>query len=259
VRQIVIPRRVGDARCGSARRGALLRGRPSRDASRQAVAPRTSRRALDGITFVAADFIEPGLAAALAAAGHDSSQPTQFLCEGVLRYLPEHWVHELLRVSAQLAALGSELAVSISTRDSDPRAGEDERRRALAEQGEPVLTVPERDVARQWVADAGWTVLSVSDGTDADPPSPHRLLVRAGGAMTSDPEERDDTLRSADRRTRSVSQLAVDVRLPIAATGSTRGRRERARRERHARRHVHGQRQVGDLRARGALARRDDW
>ena len=69
---------------------------------------------LDGITFVAADFTEPGLAAALAAAGHDPSQPTQFLCEGVLRYLPEHWVHELLRVSAQLATPGSELAVSIS-------------------------------------------------------------------------------------------------------------------------------------------------
>ena len=42
-----------------------------------------------------------------------------------------------------------------------------------------MLTVPPRDVALQWVADAGWTVLTVSDGTDADPPSPHRLLVRA--------------------------------------------------------------------------------
>jgi methyltransferase (TIGR00027 family) len=134
---------------------------------------------LDGITFVAADFTEPGLATALAAAGHDPSQSSQFLCEGVLRYLPEHWVHELLRVSAQLAMPGSELAVSISTRATEPRAGEDERRRALAEQGEPVLTVPERDLALEWVADAGWTVLNVSDGTDADPPSPYRLLVRA--------------------------------------------------------------------------------
>ncbi len=136
---------------------------------------------VDGITFVAADFTEPGLAA-LGAAGHDPAQPTQFLCEGVLRYLPEHWFHELLRVPAQLATSGSELAVSISTRDGDPRSGDDERRRALAEQGEPVLTVPPRDVALQWVADAGWTVLSTSDGADADPPSPHRLLVRAARA-----------------------------------------------------------------------------
>jgi methyltransferase (TIGR00027 family) len=135
---------------------------------------------LDGITFVAADFTEPGLAGALAAAGHDPSQRSQFLCEGVLRYLPEHWVHELLRVAAQLATPASELAVSISTRGGEPRAGDDERRRALAEQGEPVLTVPERDIALRWVADAGWTVLSVSDGTEADPPSPYRLLVRAG-------------------------------------------------------------------------------
>ena len=134
---------------------------------------------LDGITFVAADFTEAGLAAALAAAGHDPAQSTQFLCEGVLRYLPEEWFHELLRVPAQLAAPGSELAVSTSTQDGNSRSGEEERRRALAQQGEPVLTVPPRDVALQWVADAGWTVLTVSDGTDADPPSPHRLLVRA--------------------------------------------------------------------------------
>jgi methyltransferase (TIGR00027 family) len=134
---------------------------------------------LDGITFVAADFTEPVLAAALAAAGLEPSQPTQFLCEGVLRYLPERWFHELLRVPAELATVGSELAVSISTHDRDVARNDEERRRALAEQGEPVLTVPERDVALQWVADAGWTVLDVTDGADADPPSPHRLLVRA--------------------------------------------------------------------------------
>lgn len=137
---------------------------------------------LDGITFVPADFTEPGLADALAAAGHERPLPTQFLCEGVLRYLPEHWFQELLRVPAQLATPGSELAVSISTRAAEPRTGEDERRRALADQGEPVLTVPPRDIALQWVTDAGWTVLGVSDGTDADPPSPHRLLVRAARA-----------------------------------------------------------------------------
>src|SRR5262249_21227801 len=33
---------------------------------------------LDGITFVAADFTEPGLAEALATAGHDPSRPTLF-------------------------------------------------------------------------------------------------------------------------------------------------------------------------------------
>jgi methyltransferase (TIGR00027 family) len=136
--------------------------------------------ATTGIAFVRADFTEPGLADLLTAAGLDRSQPTQFLCEGVLRYLPEEWFHELLRVPAELAAAGSELAVSIATREHELRPGEVERRQALAEQGEPVLTVPEREVALQWVADAGWTVVSVSDGSDADPPSPHRLLVRAG-------------------------------------------------------------------------------
>jgi methyltransferase (TIGR00027 family) len=135
---------------------------------------------LDGITFVAADFTEPGLDAALARAGHDASEPTQFLCEGLLRYLPEQSFRDLLRTTATVAAPGSELAASISTRPpGDPGPDEDEqaRRDALATAGEAVLTVPPTATALQWLDDAGWSVV---DAGDVSGVTTHgRLLVRA--------------------------------------------------------------------------------
>jgi len=139
---------------------------------------------VDDVTFVAADFTEPGLGDALAAAGHDRRQRSLFVLEGVLRYLPERWYRELLRTLATGAALGSELAVSISTRDPDDDATEAaarrERERLLEASGEPVLTVPESTVALAWVADAGWSVRRVADVADAAPGLRRgRLLVRA--------------------------------------------------------------------------------
>lgn len=135
---------------------------------------------VDDIAFVTADFTKPGLADALDAAGHDPQQRTQFLCEGVLRYLPEEWVRELLRVTAARGAPGSDLAVSISTRDREATEGERAREQALAESGEPVLTVPPAGVALEWLAAAGWTVASIEDTADHAPVSRRgRLLVHA--------------------------------------------------------------------------------
>lgn len=121
--------------------------------------------ATDDITFVAADFIEDDVDAALEAGGHRPDRPTTFLLEGVLRYLPETAIRRLLATIAGRAAAGSELAVSISTRDpgdEDPNA---ERRlareRQLADEGEAVLTVPPRKVALGWLSEAGWTMESL--------------------------------------------------------------------------------------------------
>ncbi len=66
----------------------------------------TVRASTEGIAFVAADFTEPGLGAALASAGHDAGASTQYVCEGVLRYLPEEWLIELLRVMAERTVPG---------------------------------------------------------------------------------------------------------------------------------------------------------
>jgi len=135
---------------------------------------------LDGITFVTADFTEPGLPDALAAAGHDARQRSMFICEGVLRYLPEDAFRGLLRTAAERAAPASELAASISTRDNAPSEREQEREAALAASGEPVLTVPPAAVALEWVSAAGWTVESVDDANATESQTRRgRLLVRA--------------------------------------------------------------------------------
>jgi methyltransferase (TIGR00027 family) len=139
---------------------------------------------LEGITFVAADFTEPRLAERLTAAGHDPAQPSLFTCEGVLLYLPEAWFRELLRVAHAQSSGGSELAASISTfvapADDAERIRREQREAALAQSGEPVLTVPSRDDALQWVTEAGWRDVRVEPATEpAAEASSGRLLVSA--------------------------------------------------------------------------------
>lgn len=136
----------------------------------------------DGITFAAADFTEPGLDTALDAAGYDRHAAALFTCEGVLRYLPEQWFRALLRTTAEVSAPESTFVASISTREADVELPEHEtaRQQALEASGEPVLTVPPRAVALQWLVDAGWSdpqlesVDAAALGT-----RPGRLLVRA--------------------------------------------------------------------------------
>ena len=134
----------------------------------------------DGITFVAADLTQAGLPTKLTEAGFDNGQPVQFLCEGLLRYLPEHWFRELLVVTAECAAPTSELAASISTREGEISDDERAREEALARAGEAVLTVPTADTALQWLVTAGWTPVSVEDvARHATGVRRGRLLVRA--------------------------------------------------------------------------------
>ena len=136
---------------------------------------------VEGIAFVPADLTEPGLATALTGAGFDISAPSQFLCEGLLRYLPERWFRELFVVTAEYAAPTSELAASISTRDGRPlRRRTRTGGRALARAGEAVLTVPRAEVALEWLTAAGWTPLTVEDSARRETDTRRgRLLVRA--------------------------------------------------------------------------------
>ena len=134
----------------------------------------------EGIAFVAADLTHDGLATALTDAGFDTGRPAQFLCEGLLRYLPERWFRELFAVTAACAAPTSELAASISTRDRAISEEERAREEALARAGEAVLTVPTADTALQWLLTARWTPVSVEDvAQHAVGVRRGRLLVRA--------------------------------------------------------------------------------
>src|SRR4051794_11187497 len=73
----------------------------------------------DGITFVAADFGEDSVAAALSASGHDDGVPTFFMCEGVLRYLWGSDIDRLFVAVRSVAAPGSRFALSSGQMPTD--------------------------------------------------------------------------------------------------------------------------------------------
>jgi methyltransferase (TIGR00027 family) len=137
----------------------------------------------DDVVFATADFLVDDVGEALAAAGHVATHPTLFLCEGVLRYLPEDAIQSLLQRLARRAAWESVLAVSITTRDPGAETAEAREQREahearLAAAGEAVLTVPPRATALVWLSAAGWTVPA---GAVQDAGEGH-LLVRCSRA-----------------------------------------------------------------------------
>jgi O-methyltransferase involved in polyketide biosynthesis len=95
----------------------------------------------------------------LAQAGHDASQPSLFVCEGLLTYLDGQTSHRLLAALASRAALGSVLAVSLSAHadgaDSAAVVAEANRARrtAAAEPWQTILPAAEH-FAR--LEQAGW-------------------------------------------------------------------------------------------------------
>jgi methyltransferase (TIGR00027 family) len=66
------------------------------------------------VAYAAADFTVDDVGAALTAAGHDASQATLFLVEGLLIYLDLEVIELLLRTLRACASEHSRLAVSIS-------------------------------------------------------------------------------------------------------------------------------------------------
>ena len=74
------------------------------------------------VRFVAADFTADSIAEPLLAAGLDPARPTLFLLEGVAVYLERPVVERVLAAFRQVAADGSELAMSVSTGTAAPQA-----------------------------------------------------------------------------------------------------------------------------------------
>jgi len=105
---------------------------------------------LTGITFVAADFLDTDVDAALAAAGHDAGSPTLFVVEGLLIYLPEDVIRSLLTALRRRAAPASRMAVSISR----PRSAAFRAR--VASVGEQALSTFDGDGARHLLQGCGW-------------------------------------------------------------------------------------------------------
>lgn len=72
-----------------------------------AAAPKADHRA------VGADLASPSWPAALVAAGYRPEQPSAWLLEGLLFYLPEAGVHRVLGQAAELVAPGSRIAADV--------------------------------------------------------------------------------------------------------------------------------------------------
>ena len=112
----------------------------------------------DHIAFVPADFVVDDVAAALGAAGHDSSKTSLFLCEGVAVYLELEVLESLLQALRARANERSRLAISLSV-DTGSDAQAQRRARfgaAVAAMGEPARTMLTVDAAASLVARCGW-------------------------------------------------------------------------------------------------------
>ncbi|MFH8935359.1 class I SAM-dependent methyltransferase [Streptomyces griseosporeus] len=126
---------------------------------------------------------------ALAAAGHDPAEPTVWIAEGLLIYLPEDAVEQLLaRISAQSAA-GSRMGLTLGSCGVIERYGADAAPGSAASMW--VSETPDDPVA--WLARHGWEAES------------HSLRERAAayGRPFNTPPQREDQpggLISAVRR-----------------------------------------------------------
>lgn len=103
--------------------------------------------------------------AVLAAAGHQASVPTHFMCEGVTAYLPMAVLRELLVSVRSCAAPGSTLAIDFLT----PRRAHTLTSKVLlvatrlgtAWVGERIITFLTRDESIALLRDTGWTHVDV--------------------------------------------------------------------------------------------------
>jgi methyltransferase (TIGR00027 family) len=145
---------------------------------------RVERLDAGGLVFVAADFGRDSVADLLAAAGHDRSRPTLFVCEGLVIYLEESEILELLEALASRSAAGSELAVSLAVHPEGVQS-EAVVRAANARRGgarrEPWRAILPAGAHLALLQRAGWAERHVTD--DAELVSEARalrsLLVRA--------------------------------------------------------------------------------
>jgi methyltransferase (TIGR00027 family) len=127
-------------------------------------------------------------AAALSSAGFDPSQPTAWLAEGLLPYLPAEAQDRLFEILTGLSAPGSRVAVeafSLGAADNEGRrvarrARFDRMRQRLGlDINVETLTYQERDRAEaaDWLTEHGWHVHAVSNADE---------MARLGRAIPAD-------------------------------------------------------------------------
>ena len=132
---------------------------------------------------------------ALTAAGFDRTQPTAWLAEGLLPYLPSDAQDRLFEKFTVLSAPGSQVAVEVFGMNSrsNTQRWQRMRERLGLDVNVQALTFhePDRSDAAQWLAEHGWQVHSVNNREE---------MARLGRAV---PEElADEAVRSTLLRAR---------------------------------------------------------
>lgn len=105
--------------------------------------------------------------AALTAAGFDRSEPTAWLAEGLLPYLPSDAQDRLFEMVTALSAPGSQVAIEafgLNSRSNSQRWSRMRERLGL-DVNVQALTFhePDRSDAAQWLSDHGWRVQTVDN------------------------------------------------------------------------------------------------
>lgn len=137
--------------------------------------------------------------AALTAAGFDRTQPTAWLAEGLLPYLPSDAQDRLFEMLTALSAPGSQIAVEefgLNSRSNSSR-WQRMRERLGLDVNVQALTYhePDRSSAAQWLADHGWQVQSVNNREE---------MARLGRSVPDDLS--DEAVRSTLLRARLDAQ-----------------------------------------------------
>jgi methyltransferase (TIGR00027 family) len=133
--------------------------------------------------------------AALTAAGFDRTQPTAWLAEGLLSYLPSDAQDRLFEMFTALSAAGSQAAVEVFGINSSSNTGRWTRMRERLglDVNVEALTYnePDRTDAVEWLATHGWHVRAVNNREE---------MARLGRAIPEDLS--DDAVRSTLLRAR---------------------------------------------------------
>jgi methyltransferase (TIGR00027 family) len=144
---------------------------------------------LADVVLAPADFRDDDAAAVMAAAGHDASRPTLFLCEGLLIYLDQAVIGRLLAGLRSRAAEGASLAASLAMHPDGLDSGRVVRElnagRRLGDT-EPWLTVLPAPDWMRLLASAGWRVGHQSDPRDGSGDGVRSYLVVAWPLLLHD-------------------------------------------------------------------------
>jgi methyltransferase (TIGR00027 family) len=168
-----------------------------------------------GVRFVEADFTRDPLVARLREAGFDAGEPSLFLLEGIAVYLEPAVLENVLDQFRQVAAPGSQLAISVST--SRPAEGIRVRfQAAVAAVGEPARSFFQAGQAEDLLARTGWLVTDA--GAKADTRGER---IRSAGLLTATAGPRSAASATTDRLPQAPSpqpsQPLQEGPLPLSA------------------------------------------